>query len=322
MRQHLIALAAAALCAGAARAQEAGFPNHAIDVVIGSSAGTAMETEIQILNEWFRPHVGQNLQTDLRPGATGAIGATFVMRAKPDGYTLFSSPASPMVFNPVTRKNLNYDPKKLTPIIEVASQPLVVVARGDFPGENLKDLIEYSKKTPGGAHYSSPGLGGGNHMSTLLLEKYTGANFHHVPYEGSGPATQALLRGEVDFAVLAASTLLPWYKDGKLKFFAMGSPKRLADAPNVPTLLELGYPEEFILTAWRVIVGPPNMPRPIVDWLNAKLNEAIEDPAVRAKFKALGLETTGGGPDSVAAMLKREAATWERVARENNIEKQ
>ena len=304
------------------RAQEERFPSRPISVVIGSSSGSSMEFEMRILAPKFKDILGQNLQIDLRPGANGAIGATHVMRAKADGYTLFTSPASPMVFNPLTNKNLGYDPKKFTPIIEIGAQPLVLAARGDFPGASLKDLIAYAKARPGGTFYSSTGIGGGNHMSVLLLEKYSGTQLKHVPYEGAGPATQALLKGEVDFAILSIASLLTWYKDGKLKILAVGSPERSPDAPDVPTFRELGYPEEFILTAWRVLVGPPNMPQPIVNRINEAVNKAYEDPDVRQKFKALGLEPTGGSPETVAAMLRRESATWEQVARDNRIEPQ
>ena len=303
-------------------AQEGRFPTHPISVVIGSSSGSSMEFEMRILAPKFQELLGQTLQIDLRPGANGAIGASHVMRAKPDGYTLFTSPASPMVFNPLTNKNLGYDPKKLTPIIEIGSQPLVLAVRGDFPGNSLQDLIDYAKARPGKTFYSSTGIGGGNHMSVLLLEKYSGTQLKHVPYEGAGPATQALLKGEVDFSILSIASLLTWYKDGKLKILAVGSPERSPDAPDVPTFRELGYPEEFILTAWRVLVGPPGMPQPIVNRINEAVNKAYEDPDVRQKFKALGLEPTGGSPEAVATMLRRESATWETVARDNKIEPQ
>ena len=319
MKTILATIAFLLFAAGLARAAEdESYPSRPITVVIGSSSGSSMEFEMRILAEWFREH-GHQLQIDIRPGANGAIGATAVMRAKPDGYTVLASPASPMVFNPLTHKNLTYDPTRMTPIIEVATQPLVVVARGDFPGDTLADLVAYAKAHPDGVYYSSTGIGGGNHMSTLLLQKYSGTRMKHVPYEGAGPATQALLKGEVDFAILSIGSLLPWYKAGKLKFLAMGSPKRSPDAPNTPTLLELGYPADFILTAWRVLVGPPDMPAPVVDKLKALVNRALEDPEVRAKFKTLGLETTGGSPADVAAMLARETATWRRVAKENGI---
>lgn len=315
---------AAGLCSlsPGSQAQENKFPSRPITVVIGSSSGSSMELEVRILSDAVRETMGQPLLVELRPGANGAAGASVVMRAKPDGYTLFSSPASPMVFNPLTNKNLNYDPKRMTPIIEIGSQPLVLVARGDFPGNSLKDLADYSRTKQAGSYYGSTGIGGGNHMSVLLLERHVGAKFRHVPYPGAGPATQSLLKGETDFAILSIASLLPWYKDNKLKFFAMGSKERSPDAPDVPTFRELGYPDEFVLTAWRVLVGPPGMPPAIVQTINMAINKAYESPVVRDRFKALGLEATGGTPEEVAHMLAGEFAKWEHVAHESNIEKQ
>ena len=315
------ALAFLGVFAGAG-AEEAGYPNKPINIVIGSSAGSAVEFETRVISEAFVKRGWPALQVDLRPGAMGGIGATAVYRAKPDGYTLLFSPASPMVFNPVTHKTLTYDPQKMTPVILVGEQPLVLVARGDFPGKSLADLVAYAKANPGTTYYSSPGIGGGNHMSTLLLAKHTGIDVKHVPFAGAGPAVQALLRGEVDFGVISMSSLLTWYKDGKLKFFAIGSKQRSEDAPDVPTFRELGYPEEFVLTAWRVLVGPPDLPAPVAERLNGMINEIYRDPAVVERFKKLGLDVGGGSPADVAAMMKREAATWERVARENGIEKE
>ena len=322
MSIRTLATAFAVMGATAALAQEAAYPMKPITIVIGSSPGSAVEFETRVISEAFVKRGWQPLAVDLRPGAMGGIGATAVYRAKPDGYTLLFSPASPMVFNPVTHKSLTYDPAKMTPIILIGEQPLVLVARGDFPGATLADLVAYAKANPGRTWYSSPGIGGGNHMSTLLLAKYTGMDVKHVPFQGAGPAVQALLRGEVDFAIISMSSLLPWYKDGKLKFLAIGSKQRSPDAPDVPTFRELGYPEEFVLTAWRVLVGPPDLPAPIVDKLNGMINAVYADPLVRERFNKLGLDAGGGTPQEVAAMLKREAATWERVARDNSIEKE
>jgi tripartite-type tricarboxylate transporter receptor subunit TctC len=312
-------LVVSSLLGGAALAQEASFPARPITVVVGSSSGSSMEFEMRILSDKIKELTGFPLLIDIRPGANGATGATYVMRAKPDGYTLFTSPASPMVFNPLTHKNLNYDPKKMTPIIEIGAQPLVLATRGDLPVESVADLITYAKARPGKVFYSSTGIGGGNHMSVLLFEKYSGTQMQHVPYEGAGPATQAIIRGEVDFGILSIASLLPWYRDGKIKILAVGSQDRSPEAPNVPTFRELGYPEQFVLTGWRVLVGPPNMPQPIVDRINSLVNAAYDDKIVRDRFKALGLDATGGPQSKVVAMLNREFATWEQVAKENGI---
>ena len=321
-RARLSVLLWSVIASAFAQAQEAAFPSRPITVVVGSSSGSSMEFEMRILSEKFKELTGHPILIDIRPGANGATGASYVMRAKPDGYTLFTSPASPMVFNPLTHKNLNYDPKKMTPIIEIGAQPLVLTARGDLPVQTLQDLIAYAKTKPGAVFYSSTGIGGGNHMSVLLFEKYSGTQLKHVPYEGAGPATQAILRGEVDFGVLSIASLLPWYRDGKIKILAVGSQERAPGAPNVPTFRELGYPEQFVLTGWRVLVGPPNIPDAIVERINGLVNKAYEDPVVRDRFNALGLDATGGPQAKVVAMLKREFATWEQVARDNGIEPQ
>ena len=226
---------------GAAQAQEAAYPHKPINIIIGSSAGSAVEFEARVISEAFVRRGWQPLQVDLRPGAMGGIGATAVYRARPDGYTLLLSPASPMVFNPLTHKTLTYDPAKMTPIILIGEQPLVFVTRGDFPGKTIDDFVAHAKNNPGRVFYSSPGIGGGNHMSTLLFAKHHGLDVKHVPFPGASPAVQALLRGEVDFGIISMSSLLPFYKEGTLKFFAIGSNRRSPDAPGVPTLQERAH---------------------------------------------------------------------------------
>ena len=141
------------------RAQEGPYPSRPITLVIGGAAGGGLDAEARIISDALVKQGGQPFNLELRPGAMGSIGATAVYRARPDGYTLMLSPASPMVFNQLTHKQLSYDPAKLTPIILVGEQPLVLVTRGDFPGERLDDLIAYAKKNPGRTYYSSPEIG-------------------------------------------------------------------------------------------------------------------------------------------------------------------
>jgi tripartite-type tricarboxylate transporter receptor subunit TctC len=168
-------------------AQEPAFPSRPITVVVGSSSGSSMEFEMRILSEKFKELTGHPILIDIRPGANGATGATYVMRAKPDGYTLFTSPASPMVFNPLTHKNLNYDPKKMTPIIEIGAQPLVLATRGDLPANSVADMITYAKGKPGNVFYSSTGIGGGNHMSVLLKSTTPNNDRYYIARRFSTP---------------------------------------------------------------------------------------------------------------------------------------
>ena len=200
-------------------------------------------------------------------------------------------------------------------------QPLVMGVRGSLPGASLDDLVAYARAHPGKTFYGSQGVGGGNHMAALLFGKHVGVDIKHVPFPGAGPAGQALLKGEIDFFMAPLAVLMPWYRTKEIRILAMGSQSRSTDAPEVPTFRELGYPEDFILTVWSVIVGPPGIPAPVAQKLNAAFAASLEEPRVRERFAQMGVEPGGGSREDLAQMLTRETATWTRVARDNNIEK-
>ena len=301
---------------------EGRYPSKPITIVNPGAAGGSVELQVRILADGFRERTGQSLIITNKPGAMGSTGATFVYRAPPDGYTLLASPNSPMVFNPLTRKSLTYEATKLTPIVRLGEQPLVMGVRGDLPGATLNDLIAYAKANPGKTYYGSQGVGGGNHMAAMLFGKYTGADLKHVPFPGAGPASQGLLKGEVDFFMAPLAVLLPSYRNKELKIFAVGGQERAKDVPEVPTFRELGYPEDFILTVWSVIMGPPGMPSDISEELNLHFNALFRDPRVQERFKLIGVDPGGGSRRELADMLARETKTWTRVAEENNIEKE
>jgi tripartite-type tricarboxylate transporter receptor subunit TctC len=321
-RRLLVVGAGAAGLAPPLRAQESGFPTRPITVVIPSTSGGSAEFIVRIIGDWLRERGQQGFLADARPGAGGIVGTLHAATARPDGYTLVASPNSPLVFHQLTHKTMPYDPKALTPITMLTTQPLVMGVRGDFPGESMADLIEYARRNPGKVHYASQGIGGGNHLAALLLSKYTKTEMNHVPYPGAVPGVQAMLKSEVDFYMAPLASVLPWYKQKQLKMFGVGSPERHPDAPDVPTFRELGYPEEFILTVWTAIVGPPKMPEPIVNWIYSAVRRAYDDPVIFERVKALGSDPGGTTPAETRAFISRELATWERVARENNIEKQ
>jgi tripartite-type tricarboxylate transporter receptor subunit TctC len=194
--------------------------------------------------------------------------------------------------------------------------------RAAIPGTTLNDLIAYAKANPGKTYYGSQGVGGGNHMAAMLFGKHIGADLKHVPFPGAGPAGQALLKGEIDFFMAPLAVLLPWYRSSEIKILAMGSQQRAKDAPDVPTFRELGYPDDFILTVWSVIVGPPGIPSAISEKLNVAFAEILNEPKVRERFSQLAVDPGGGDMKSLEGMLLRETKTWTRVAAENNIAKE
>jgi len=323
MRHWLCAcLVAFAVNGSAVQAQETAFPSKPVTIVVPSSTGGSIELQVRLLADSFRERTGQPLVVTNRPGAMGATGTTFVYRAQADGYTLLASPNTPMVFNPLTHKSLSYEPLKMTPVVLLGVQPLVMGVRGNLPAKTLDDLIAYAKANPGKTYYGSQGVGGGNHMAAMLFGKHIGADLKHVPFPGAGPAGQALLKGEIDFFMAPLAVLLPWYRSNEIKILAMGSHDRAKDAPDVPTFRELGYPEDFILTVWSVIMGPPDMPSAVADRLNATFVDILKEPKVRERFAQMAVDPGGGSRQDLAAMLARETKTWTRVAQDNKIEKQ
>ena len=318
----LAMLAALSVAPARAVAQTDAYPSKPITIIVPSTAGSGMEIQARLISEALKPRGGQPFIIETKPGAIGVIGATAAYRARPDGYTLFATPNSPLVFNPLTHKSLSYEPEKFTPLALMSRQPLVMATRGDFPATSLKELIDIAKANPGKLNYASQGVGGGNHLSVLLLEKHTGTHMVHVPFNGAGPATQAMLRGDVDFFMAPMAEILPFYNDGKLKILAVGTEQRSPHAPDVPTFRELGYPAEFILTVWYALVGPPEMPAAISRWLNANINAALQTPFVRDRIRLTSAEPGDLDQPALAAFFARERAVWEKVATENHIEKQ
>jgi tripartite-type tricarboxylate transporter receptor subunit TctC len=301
---------------------QAGYPNRPINILTPTTAGSGMEVQLRLISDVIQRKSGHPFVIEPKPGAMGMLAATNIARAKPDGYSLLITPNSPLVFNQLTHKTMGYDPQAFRSVSMISSQPLVMGVRGDFPAKTMKEFIDYAKANPGKINYGSQGVGGGNHMAVLLLEKFTGTQMVHVPFNGAEPATQALLRGDIDLFMAPLANILPWYKEGKLKMFAVGSQARSPDAPDAPTFRELGYPEDFVLTVWYALVAPPGTPDPIIEWLNTSISEALREPMIASRFRAMGTDPWPSDPAETDRFLARERALWERVAAENNIQKQ
>jgi tripartite-type tricarboxylate transporter receptor subunit TctC len=313
----------ALLQAGAAQAQGADtYPSRRVTIVMPFTPGGALDTAARLVADGLRERLGQPFVVENRPGATGSVGTAAVARAEPDGYTLLASPNSPLVFNPLTNRNLAYDPTTLTPVIQIGSQPLVLAVRGNFPAASFKEFIHYAKSNPGKLNYSSQGVGGGNHLSTLLLQKVTGTQMVHIPYAGETPARQALIAGEVDLFMAPMSGMLPLHRDKRVKILAVGSAARVAELPEVPTFGELGYPEELVLTVWFALMAPPKTPAPIVDKLNAAVNDVFRQPDVQARYRSLSVDPVGGTPQALKAFLDAEMRRWRAVVETAQLPKQ
>lgn len=297
-----------------AQAQSAQFPERPVTIVVGYAAGGSTDRVARMVAKSMSEQTGQSFIVENRPGANSNIGAEFVSRAKPDGYTLYVGTISNTINRSLYTK-LNYDLlKDFTPIGLMASVPNLLIINPNLPIKNIADYIAYAKANPGKLTCASAGTGSSIHLSCELFKIETGTNILHVPYKGSGPATVDLLGGQVDSMFDNLPTGLSQARNGKLRALGVTSPERVASAKDVPTLSESGMPG-FSVMAWFGLNAPAGTPKPIVDKLNAELNRALNAPAMREAFDQAGF-VTPVAPNSTTqfgALINSEIARWNKV---------
>ena len=314
----LVLMCALLSCAMNTAAQEGDFPNRPITVVVPYPPGGSIDVLTRAVGDKLRAQLGQPVVVENRPGATGSIGTGLVARAEPNGYTLLSTPNAPIVLNPFISKNLTYDPVTLVPVIQLGNAPLVVAVRSDFPAKSIQELVAYAKANPGKLNYASQGVGGGAHLATLMFQNASGTEMVHIPFSGAAPALQALVGNQVDLFIDNISSSLPLHNAGKLRILAMGSSKRAAQLPDMPTIAEAGL-RDLDLTTWFGIFAPPKTPAPVVAKLNAAINEILAMPDVRARVESFHIQPAGGTPQAFADFLAADRSRWQKIIAAANI---
>ena len=327
LRDCILAVFFACLAATAGRAQEANstqayptqaYPTHVVKIVVPSLPGSTTDIVARLVaNElsetWGKPVIVENMA-----GAAMAIGAEYVARAAPDGYTLLICPPSPVSIQQLLYHDLKYDPLKFTPIAMLAKIPNVLSVRPDFPANTIQELLAYGKANPGKLTYASQGAGSTAHLSGSELEVLGGIKMVHVPYNGAQPALRDVMAGNVDMFFDTLATSVPLYKDGKLKLLGVASEERSKDVPEIPTIAEQGVPG-FRSITWFPIVGPPGMPAALADKINKDVDTVLQKPEIAGKLRTLRLEPMGGTPADAAAFFASETKLWGRVIKEANI---
>jgi tripartite-type tricarboxylate transporter receptor subunit TctC len=307
------ALAIAATFPGAALAQA--YPERAITLVNPVAAGGSNESLKSIIMDRVAAALGVPIVMESRSGAGGTIGAAYVARAAPDGYTLLLAGVSITVTNPATKKDLPYDPvRDFTPIaILIETAPLLVVPKS-IPASTAKEFVELARAKPGKLNYASYGRGTSNYLAFELFKQAAGIDLVNVPYRGSAPLLVALLAGEVDAAFEYPPTIKPHINAGTFRVLGIASPARSRLFPDVPTLAEQGYP----VTAGGTIIlaAPAGLPPAIADRLNAEVNKVLAQPDVRQRIMDIGYEPVGGTREEAASWIRSELAKWKRLARD------
>lgn len=310
--------AAASLTLGAALAQ--GYPNKPILWVVGYPAGGGSDMVARVLAEKLQRNLGQPVVVENKPGATTSIAASFVARANPDGYTLFSPDNGTMVNNPVMFKKLSYDPKAdFAPVSTIVRIPMLLVANPQFPAKDLKEFVALIKANPGKYSYASPGKGTPHHLAMEMFKSKAGLEVVDVAYRGGAPATQDVLANQVPFMVLDVGTATQHLKAGKLKAFAVMSGARLAGFPDIPAVSEFGFKDVEVF-AWQGVVVPTGTPAPVIERLNQALKAALDHPETQSKFREAGMEPMSSTPQAYAQKIASEAAIWQPFIKTLNIQ--
>ena len=320
MRQHLGIVALATL-AGIAGANAQSYPSRPITMVVPYSAGGPTDTIARIMAERMRVPLGQTVVVENTTGAAGTLGVGRVARAAADGYTLSIGHWGTHVVNGAIY-SLQYDVfRDFEPISLIATNPQLIVARKGIPATNLKELVAWLNANSAKATQGTAGYGSGSHVSGVYFQKITGAQFQFVPYRGAGPAMQDLVAGQIDMMIDQAANSLPQVRAGTVKAFAVTEKKRLAAAPEIPTVDEAGVPGLHI-SIWHAIWAPRGTPKDIIVRLNAAIRESLADPTARQRLMELGQEIPAVDqqtPEALAAYHKAEIEKWWPVIKAANI---
>src|SRR6218665_3022453 len=322
-KQPLRWLAAGALglaTLGTASAQATKYPEKPIKIVVPYTPGGFNDTMARVFAKHLQDTWGQVVTVDNRPGAGTMLGTDAGAKAPPDGYTLVVV-GFPLVVNQYLHAKLPYDSKKdFSPIILGGQTPNVLLVRAASPVKSMKDLIDTAKASPGKLSYASAGNGTSLHLAMEYFKSVTNTDMAQIPYKGSSPMVTDLLGGQVDVMFDNLPNALPHVKAGKMRALAVTTPKRLAAAPEIPTVAEQGYPG-FEVSVWYGLAAPAGTPKPIIAKLNAELNKALASQEVMTVFANQGVEILAGSGDDFQKFFNAQDKKWEPVIKKAGIKR-
>ena len=310
-------VAALALLATVAHAQT--WPTKPIRLVVPFAPGGSSSIVARTLAAEMEKGLGQPIVVENKPGGGGNVAMQEVARADPDGYTLIIGHVGSLAVNPYMYSKLPYDvDKDFAAISLLATVPAIYVVHADVPAKDLREFVALAKKDPGKLYYGSAGNGSAGHLAMEYLKQVTGIDIVHVPYKGTGPNLTDLIAGRTQAASAGTPPLMPHVKSGKLRVIAVGTTKRLASLPDVPTVAEQGYPG-FETSQWYGLNAPARTPPAVIQRLAAEAAKAAKDQKVHERFAADDADAIGSGPAEYAAFIKKEQERWSKVVRAANI---
>jgi tripartite-type tricarboxylate transporter receptor subunit TctC len=295
------------------------WPSKPITYVVPFGAGGTTDVLARLVTQKAGPALGTTFVIENKAGAGGSLGSDYTAKAAPDGYTIQGGTISSHAINVSLYPKLGYDPvKNFQPITMIGSMPNILVVRADSPHKAVQDVIAAAKAKPGTINYASSGNGTSQHLSGVFFEQMTGAKMVHVPYKSSAESLQALLSGQgADLIFENLAPAMPHIQAGKLRALGVTSEQRSSALPQVPAIAET-LPG-FGIVSWQAIFAPAGVPKPIVDKLAAEMIKAVQDPEIKSKLVAQGIEPGGMTPDQLSAFQKAEIEKWGKVIKAGNI---
>ena len=316
MKPRSLAILAAFAFASAASAQQ--YPNKPIRIINPWTPAGPAELLARTIGVKLQESLGQPVLIESRPGANGTIGATFVAKSAPDGYTILFSHVGPMAIHPAVAASMPYDTlKDFEPITQVAAGALVLLVRNDIPAKSVPELVAYAKANAGKLSCGSVGPASTTHFACEMFNMMGGVSTIHVPYKGSAPVVTDMLGGQIAISFLNIAGVMGQLKANQLRPLAVTTLKRSAVLPDLPALNELM--PGFEVNSWYGMMAPAGTPKAIVQLLQRETAKALKAPDVNERLRAAGLDPVGNTPEEHAAQLRADLARWAKVAKTAKI---
>ena len=295
------------------------YPDRPIRMLVGYPAGGSVDASARVLAERLGPLLGQPVLIENRAGATGNIAADALVKAAPDGYTIYMGTSINAVSVSLF-KNLSYDPvRDFAPVSKVVVSPSVLVLHPSVPATSVRELVAHAKANPGKLTYATTGAGSSPHLCAELFSTLAGIKMLHVPYKGAAPATTDLLGGQVALTFSNPTSVIPHIATGRIRGLAVTGARRFSQLPALPTMIEAGYPD-FDLTAWYGVMVPRGTPPEIINRLNGAVVKVLQVPAVRELLEKQGLEPQASTPAELAKELRDDVAKFAKLLKDAGVQ--
>jgi tripartite-type tricarboxylate transporter receptor subunit TctC len=296
-----------------------GYPNKPIKVIVPYPPGGTSDILARAIGQKLSESLGQTIVVENKPGANGNLGADFVAKSAPDGYTLLLCDIGALAISPSLYK-LSFDPATdFSPVTMVAYSPHILVVHPSVPVNNTKELIALAKSKPGKLNFAASSVGSAPHLAGIDFANRAGVDWAYIPYKGGAQAITDLAGGQADVMFNGMLATYPHVKSGKLKILAVSSSKRMSAIPDVPTVAEAAGLDGFQTGSWQGVLAPPNTPKEIIARLSTEITKILNTPEMKERLAAQGAEVSTNTPEQFSTFIRDEKARWAQVVKAANL---